>query len=169
MDADGRDEATIAAYLGTLDAEALRWRLLRVAHTNDGLRRGLLAEASAAGGTSDVRALKREITELVPLPSDYVSWRGASEFAAGADVAIELVEGVLEAGHAIQAIALAEHVMRRIDRALDRIDDSSGYVGVVVDRSADLHRRACEAARPDPRKLAARMLELALASSNERI
>ena len=83
--------------------------------------------------------------------------------------AIKLVEGVLEAGHAVQAIALAEHVMRRIDRALDRIDDSYGYVGVVVDRSADLHRRACEAARPDPRKLAARMLELALASSSMRI
>ena len=54
---------------------------------------------------------------------------------------------------------MCEHALGRIEKILGNADDSDGELsGCLADLQA-LHLRACEAARPDPEELAARLFE----------
>jgi len=65
---------------------------------------------------------------------------------------LDLLAQLLSADRAADVVVLAEHVMARLDTAVNRVDDSCGYLGSVVARLQDLHHAACLAARPDPRR-----------------
>src|SRR5262249_34912964 len=138
----------------------LRARLANAAEVYEPLRLRLLSEAQATTGRVDVPALKKELTSMLRVSSRHEHWRGARDYADEAQAAIEVVAGVLHAGAAVEAMALAEHVMRRLETALRRVDDSGGFLSWPVEQVAELHHAACVAARPDPRKLAVRLFEL---------
>ncbi len=57
--------------------------------------------------------------------------------------------------------------MARLDTALRRIDDSNGHMAGVLDPVSDPHLAACDAARPEPKRLAVRLVEVALKSDWE--
>jgi uncharacterized Zn finger protein len=52
---------------------------------------------------------------------------------------------------------LAEYAIERVGHALEQIDDSNGNVGQILARLGELHFKACELARPDPKELAERL------------
>jgi tetratricopeptide (TPR) repeat protein len=80
---------------------------------------------------------------------------------------LDVLDALIAAGRAADVVVLAEHVMARLDTALGRIDDSNGHMGEVLGRVSDLHLAACDVARPEPKRLAVRLLELALKSDWE--
>lgn len=99
--------------------------------------------------------------------SGYIDWRGARHYAERAHAVLDVLDSLVDGGLAAEVVLLAEHAMKRLDTAMGRIDDSSGYLGSVLERVADIHYDACVAARPDPRKLAVRLVELPLKSDWE--
>src|SRR4051812_47178159 len=161
------EEAAIAAYLESLSAEALRKRLTDLAARYEPIHRRLLTETQAAGGNVDLPALKKELTALMRVSTRHQYWRGAREYADDSQIAIDLVAGVLDAGAADAAIQLAEHLLKRFETALGRLDDSDGSLAWPIEQAGDIHHAACVAAQPDPKKLASRMFDFAMASDYE--
>lgn len=160
-----RDEE-LQAYLRSLGPDELARRLLLLAERDDVALTALRAEAAAAAGTFDLASFRKELTARLRV-SGYLDRRQAGGYACRADAVVDLLEQLLTAGRAADVIVCAEHVMARLDTALNRIDDSNGYLGSVVSRLQDLHHAACVAARPDPRRLGVRLVEFELKSDWE--
>jgi hypothetical protein len=66
-----------------------------------------------------------------------------------------------------EVVVLAEHVMARLDTAMNRIDDSNGYLGSATWRLLDLHHAACLAGPVDARRLGTRLVEFELKTNWE--
>jgi Family of unknown function (DUF6880) len=161
------DRELVRVYLAGLEQDELVRRLVAIADRDEGLQLGLITEARAATGTLELGTLKKELTAWLRVSSRHLTWHGSREYAHEVESALDVLDGLVAAGHAEQVVALAEHVIKRLDTALNRIDDSGGYLGLPVARIADIHLRACLASRPEPRKLATRLLETALKSEWE--
>jgi uncharacterized Zn finger protein len=153
-------------YLMTLEPEELVRRLLELADRDEAALTALHAEAAVAAGTFDLKAFRKVLTAELRV-SGYVGWRGAAEYANRVDGLVDLLEQLLAAGRADDVVVLAEHMMARLDTAMNRIDDSGGYLGSVVPRLQDVHHAACLAGHPDPRRLGVRLVELELKSQWE--
>ena len=164
---EAQEDALVETYLASLAPEALRARLTAIAATYEPLRLRLLTEAQAANGAVDVAALKKELTALMRVSTRHEWWGGSREYADESQTAIDIVAGVLDAGAADAAIVLAEHLLKRFETALGRLDDSGGYLAWPIEQVGDLHHAACVAAQPDPRKLATRLFEFAMKSDWE--
>ena len=91
-------------------------------------------------------------------PGDYVSWREVGDYANCVEAAVRTIEEVLDAGHAAEAIELAEHALLSVEEAIGSVDDDS-QMGSILGRLQEHHLRACEKARPDPVELAQRLFE----------
>ncbi len=141
-------------------------RLLALAERDEVALMALRAEAAAATGRFDLAGFRKELTARLRI-SGFVDWRGAASYARRADAVLDVIERLLAAGRASDVVVSCEHVMARLDTALGRIDDSDGHLREVIARVADLHHAACVAARPDPRRLAVRLVEFALKSDWE--
>ena len=154
------------AYLSGLSKEQLVDRLLALAERDEVALTAPRAEQAAASGEFDLAALRKELTARIRI-SGFVDWRGAAGYAQRVHGLLDVLEALIAAGRAADVVVLAEHVMARLDTVLGRIDDSNGHVGAVLDRVSDLHLAACDAARPEPKRLAVRLVELALKSDWE--
>ena len=161
------DVGAVERFLAGLSAPELARRLLAAAQRNETLMLALAAEAGAASGVLDLSALKKQLTAQLRVSSPFVGWRSAREYARDVDGALDVLQSLLDAGHAAEVVALAEHVVKRLETALGKVDDSGGFLADPVERVQRIHHAACRASRPEPRKLAARLLELALRSSWE--
>ena len=154
-------EDRLRAYLTALSRERLVARLLALAETDEVAMTALRVEAEAASGEFDLAAFRKELTQRLRV-SGYVDWRGAGGYANRAHRLLDTLDALIEAGRAADVVVLAEHVMARLGTAMGHIDDSSGHMGGLLDRVADIHLAACLAARPEPKRLAARLVDLAL-------
>lgn len=160
------DAARVRAYLETRDTKDLIDRVLNLARISDEAWLGLVSEARISTGDLDIAQLKKQLTAAIRV-SGYMHWRQVRFYAEQIEAIIEMLRALYGAGHAAPVVELAEHVIARLDTAMGHIDDSSGALGLVCEDVAALHLAACEAARPDPRKLAVRMLELTLRTDLE--
>jgi len=169
-------ESDAADRLADIVAGLSRDRLAAIVLAQAGadwrLRELLVAEARAEQGAGpDLAAWRSRIDEAFT-PSEYsrggfVTYAEAAGWAAGVDEAIDALEALGETGHHDAAARLAEHAHRRVDEAIHYVDDSDGWLSGLSSRLADLHLAACEAGRPDPAELAARLVELELTSELE--
>ena len=164
---DPTDLELVRSHLAGLEGSELVERLIALATRDEGLELALVTEARAAAGSFELAELKKQLTAQLRVSSHYLHWRAVREYAGRIDGVLDVLEALLEGGHGAEVVLLAEHVMKRLDTALGRIDDSGGYTQEPVERLNEIHHAACVAARPDPRKLAVRMLELALKSDWE--
>jgi tetratricopeptide (TPR) repeat protein len=114
-------------------------------------------EAAAA---PDVRAWRKRVTSTFAAGGRFVEYRDAPEWAAGVHDLLDDVEELLAAGHADAVMTLAEDAHRRAETALNRIDDSGGWLTDIAHRVAELHQAAVTRARPDARSLADRLFKL---------
>ena len=156
----------LRAYLSGLSREQLVARLLALAERDEVALTALRAEEAAASGDFDLTAFRKELTARIRI-SGYVDWRGAAGYAQRVHGLLDVLEALIAAGRAADVVVLAEHVMARLDTALGRIDDSNGHMAGVFDRVSDLHLAGCDAARPEPKRLAVRLVEVALKSDWE--
>ena len=162
--AGGPDDAEAAlggvdlhAYLSSLDRETLVALLLARAEKDERLSRRLLVDAARARGSpADLPVWKRALAEA--LQNDgFVPYREAADYAGGIEEVIDSLDDLLRQGRAASAIELAEHGLAEIEQALDRVDDSDGWMGGLLDKLQGLHLQACRLARPDPAALAERL------------
>ncbi len=158
------DRELVERHLAGLDADELRRRLLALLGRDDAFRLALVTEARAASGAFDLAELKKQVTAQLKISTRHLSWRGSAEYAQEAERALDLLDGLLDGGQPEAVVALAEHAMKRFDTALARLDDSGGYLALPIQRLSEIHLRACQAARPEPRRLGVRLVEHALAT-----
>jgi uncharacterized Zn finger protein len=142
----------LKSWVRALDLEALQRVVLEEAQRDEALRSRLLLRAS--GGDSD--AVRAAIDRAIAGRGAFVSYAEGDEYANGIGDAIDAVEELADSDPAA-AIELAEHALRGVEGAIERVDDSDGYLGDLLGRLQDVHLLACEAARPDPESLAERL------------
>lgn len=164
---NARDE--LAGFLEGLGPERLAEVVLEAAESDWRLQERLLAEARAARGAKiDLAGWRRRIDRAFADPDymfhGFVTYQTAAGWAASVDEMIDAVEDLCDSGHHDAAARLAEHAHRRADEAVDYVDDSDGWITVISERLSDLHLRACEEGPPEVSELAARLVEMELAS-----
>jgi len=147
----------IRDHLAAMDHGALVDLVLAQAERDDLLHERLLllvATAEANGAGADM--VRRAIDQAVRVP-DFVRYADVYGYVSGIHGAVDLLEDILRTGQAEVVIELAEHALRRVERAMDHVDDSDGEMGGVLGRLQGVHLAACEVARPDPVLLAGRL------------
>lgn len=82
-------------------------------------------------------------------------YRGRREYAARADEVAAEIDHLIRGEAAAQAVPLARRAVERVTSALLYLDDSSGIVGDRLRELMLLYARACTAAPPDAKRLAA--------------
>lgn len=147
----------IRAFLTSLDRDALVELVVAEAERDEGLAERLqLRAAAAAPADEGVRALKKAIGR-VTRTYGYLRYRDVRGYASGVDEVADLIDGLVDDDRADAAIVLAEHALTKLEKALHNADDSDGLIGDLLARLQRIHLRACQAARPDPVKLAERL------------
>jgi uncharacterized Zn finger protein len=141
------------AYLEGLDRDQLIEIVLDAAE-RDEVTHTKLAVASA--GTDSAHSLRRAIEDAIT-PGGFVPYREVYAYTQGVDVVVDRLDELLSAGHPELVLELSEYALGCAERAVEFVDDSDGLVGGIAERLAGLHLAACEAARPDPARLAERL------------
>ncbi|MCZ7588240.1 MAG: hypothetical protein M5U27_05125 [Gaiella sp.] len=160
------EDADLERFLGGLEREELVRRLLAVSRRHEDVRFGLETEVGAAQGSFDVAAAKKRLTAQVAIRGQFLPPRATRAYAKEVGAAIDMLAGLLDAGLAAEVVVLCEHLMKRLDTALGRVDDSGGYLAAPIDRLKELHHAACVVAQPDVRALGRRLVEHGLGSGD---
>ena len=150
---DGLDP--IKAHLNSLNAGALKELILGFAERDPDILRRLALRASLSSGDvgAVTKRLRREIDAATKI-SGYIDYGKAEAWAARAGEVIDSIGGFLAEGAAKPVIELVDRLMNRLEQAMERIDDSDGWVGGLLTRAAELHLSACRMSGPDPVLLA---------------
>ncbi|HEU5333914.1 MAG TPA: SWIM zinc finger family protein [Actinocrinis sp.] len=140
---------TLDTWLESLSREDLL-ALLRTQIAEDReLRRRL--ELRAASARQDLGALRAQIRELLDTRRfaryGYIEYEDAHAYAQQVGEAVTAIDEAITAGLATEAVGLAREAIEAITEAYEGIDDSDGSLGDAAHRLADVHLRACQAAR----------------------
>lgn len=106
----------------------------------------------------DVAAYKKAIEEAVYI-NDFISYREAYDYASGIDDVIDSIEELLEDNHAVEVVELVDYTLNAVEGAINRVDDSSGTVGGILERLQDIHLKSCRKAEIEPEELATQLFE----------
>lgn len=158
------DAELLAEFVRGLETDRLADTVLEQCGRDWRLRERLLTEAKTAHGVGpDLREWRRRIRSAFST-GDFVSYYEAADWAAGVNDMIEAVADLGKAGHHDAVAELAEYAHQRADRAMERMDDSDGWLSGISDQLSALHLGACTAGEPDPVALAKRLAKLELTS-----
>lgn len=152
----------VRAHLAGLDKDALVELLLERALTDEPLLERLRLEAVRQRGAGSRAAALREALDRAVTVRGFVPYAEAASFAAGIEAVAEEMEALLRDGYGKEVVALSEHALAAVERAMESVDDSDGALGGVLHKLQALHVAACCAAPPDPDALASRLFERAL-------
>lgn len=151
-------------YLARQERETLVQLIIDQAMEDARWREKLLMKAAVQRGEGvDVNTFRRVLRNAIAI-GDFVDYYAASGYADEVQSAVDGLEELLEAGYASEVIELSEEAMHLLEDALNSVDDSSGYLSSIMDQVQELHYRACELAKPNPRALAQRLFRMELAS-----
>jgi uncharacterized Zn finger protein len=154
----------VRTYLDAQDHGTLVDMIVAQSDDDERLRRRLLTRtAMAATAGADPGRIRRAIDQAVRVHG-FVDYAEAYHYARGIHDAVDLVEGLLRDGQPTAVIELCEHALRRVEQAIESVDDSDGEFGGLLERLQELHLAACRATKPDPAELAARLFAWELTS-----
>lgn len=149
-------------YLQRLDKDTLLDMLMEQAFESDHLRQQLMMKVAVErAGAVGVGGIKQLIDNAVDV-GDYVEYGAAHDIARNIDAAIDPIADLLKQGHAAEAVELSEYAFKEVEEAIEYVDDSDGYFGLILDRIESLHLAACKKAKPDAEALAERLFDLEL-------
>lgn len=148
----------IREHLSQLEPSTLVEMFVEQALWDDNLLRRLTMAAASSDEAVDMKTMRHAITEATRT-GGFVDYGAAPDFARGIEDLVHAVSQLLEEGHANEVIKLGEYALRRVERALEHMDDSDGYMSPILDGLQTLHHAACVKAHPDPIKLARRIFE----------
>ena len=146
----------LTVYLENLEKPALIARILTAAREDRTLRQKLELEAASTGPREAQASALRKALESVLYVRDFLEYHEGRAWARQAESVLNRLRPLLKTDPAL-VIELSELALDRIEKALDRADDSDGEVSGLQELAQNLHLKACEAARPDPAALAERL------------
>lgn len=126
----------------------------------------ILMVAEKDGRQPDLAVFRHAIDKAIR-HNNFVDYREMPAYARGIENVIDSVEGLLQRGHAKVARELAERALKLMETAMNELDDSDGYMSVVLERWQDLHLAACKVEKPDPTALAKFLFEWEIKSDWE--
>jgi len=147
----------VRAWLADRDTSKLVDMLMEQAMADGRLRQRLVLEVARTGAKGlDLRTYRRAIDAAVNA-GDFVDYEDAFDYSQGIEDAVKGIEELLRDGHAAEVIELSEYALERVERAIEQVDDSDGYMGGILEQLQTLHLAACKQAKPDPVALAKRL------------
>lgn len=159
---NGADDRALQAFLAEQDAETLVSWLMRILPKDPALYERLHRQAMLAANTLDAKELKKSITQVTPL-QDIFEWGRVSAYFRRLEATLE---GIVEIADQLPADVLLDttlHGIKRLNKALERVDDSGGYRAQAQALLRELHCKALQRVGWAPQKRAKHLLELALA------
>lgn len=156
------DDTVLEAYLVRQDTKVLASHLLKALHRDPVLYERLQRQVELDLGTLDAGQLKKTITRVTP-PRDIFE---AVKVRAYFRRLEEVLEGILEIADRVPAedlLKAALHGMKRLNKALERVDDSGGFREFPQALLRDLHCAALRRLNWTPQQRAKHLLEQALA------
>ena len=158
---DNEDDDTLKVHLAEQDPEILVSHLMQVLPKDPLLHEKLRRQAMLAAGSVDANQLKQSITRVTPL-RDIFEQRQVSSYFRRLEATLQ---GIMEIAEQIPGEVLLEtalHGIRRLNNALERIDDSGGYRDDAQAMLRDLHGRSLQRIVWTPEQCAEHLLELGL-------
>ena len=149
----------VRTHLTAQGKEALVDLLVERAMEDDRLRQRLLLKASRKTPKWLALATYRAAIDGAVDAEEFVDYRSAYDYAQGIDDVIDSIEELLKVGYALEVIDLTEHALAAVEEAMGSVDDSDGQMGGILEHLQEIHRAACNKAKPDPRTLAKRLFE----------
>jgi len=152
-----RDSQTpdLHAWLLKQTKEKLAGMLLDAAEKDEHIHNRLVLSASIQANPN-LTVYKKIMGQAIGR-SKFIDYYHMPEYFHRVNNAVDHLDDLLDQGHDISVITLCEWTLTRVERAIERVDDSDGFMSVLLNRLQDIHRSACERARPDPVKLAKRL------------
>ena len=145
----------IRDHLRAKGADALVEMIVKMAGRDPALYRKLdMAAAATNADDKTLEARLRKAIDGATRTGGFVEYREAAGWAAGVDEALDAIESLASGARAGVALELAERAIERIEEALNRIDDSAGHCGALLQRAGEIHLAAARVSRPDPVELA---------------
>ncbi len=151
---------TIQDYLALQKPEVLTALVLDAAKRDERLYQSLLLKAERLNAGGNLLLIFRKAIDKATRIGGFIDWREAGDFAGNLEQLVESLEELLTPESAGILVELTEYAIERVENAMQNIDDSNGEVGDIVAALGDLHIKACELAKPDPRTLAERLFHL---------
>ena len=96
----------------------------------------------------------------------FIDYRSMRAFSRGLEDLVSELSSAIPS-HPGECVELAEHFLRGIEKKLNSVDDSDGYMRPIMERLEELHHAACVASRPEAKALARRLFEWGLHSDWE--
>jgi len=103
--------------------------------------------------------LGKALTRAFAAGGPFVHYRRAGEWAAGVHEVLDDLQRLIDDGHTDAVLTLTEQAHKRAETALNRIDDSGGWLTDISWRIANLHQEAARRARPAPGPCGCRKLD----------
>ncbi|MGH2990484.1 MAG: DUF6880 family protein [Solirubrobacterales bacterium] len=153
-------------HLNSLPGEELVELLLEEAREDERLLDRLRLRVAAGDAGVNMAAFRDAIDRAVD-PGGFVPYAEAYDYSRTLEEMIGSLQGLLDRGHAAEAVELVEYCCSAVEQAGGMVDDSDGHLGVALDRLQRLHREACERADLDPVQLAERLFERMMTSEYE--
>ena len=158
--------AYLVPWLEGRGVEELRGWLREALEENSRLRQKLCRQVQRESGMAlDLTVLKKQMIRATAPPSrGFVDWRGAGDYCDAMERAcVDPLEELLNEGHALEVVELAEQVFTLTALASEHVQDS-GEIGMMWDRLKVLHLEACRLAQPDGVALARRLFKHLISS-----
>jgi len=150
----------LRAYLITMEKNDLVEIIIGQSMNDERLRLRLMLnrEKKTASGSVDLDSFRGIIDSAVQT-GRYVDYYDVHDYCNCIAEAVDSIDTLLKDGHAEEVIELAEYALAAVEKALNNVDDSDGYLGGILERIQELHLAACKKAKPDPERLARRLFE----------
>jgi uncharacterized Zn finger protein len=140
----------IAKALQQEDKETLVGWIIRWAEEDEAFQRKVVRAAARRFDSSGLIAQTKQALENALRVRRFVEYRDMRAYAAGVQAVLDEIEDLLDQGQAAAVIELAEFGLGRFSAAVEKVDDSGGYMSELRERMRELHLAACTAAPPDP-------------------
>jgi tetratricopeptide (TPR) repeat protein len=145
----------IRRHLEAKDGSALIDIIMGLAERDAVLLRRLEIAATASG--LDVKAAESRLRQMIDQAigrSRRIDYYEMRDWGDGVAEALDAVAKLVPAGRPELALRLADRAVDKLERALDRLDDSDGYCSTLLQRARHIHLTAAGVAPPEPLALA---------------
>ena len=147
----------VRLFLAGLERDALEQLILDEMARDEDLETRLRVRAAAMAPDGEgSSALKGSLDRATRLPG-ILRYQDVPAYAGEVHEVADAMDLLIGQGCADALVGLAERALHRLERVLERADDSDGLIGDLLVRFQRMHLEACRAARPDPVALARRL------------
>ncbi|WDE11275.1 SWIM zinc finger family protein [Thalassomonas haliotis] len=116
----------IQAYINQLPEQEVRDILFQLIADDDLLSQKWQLKADTASGSIDIKQLKKQITQALPYRSIW-EYSKVRNYFLRAETVLAPVFDIFTTLDAEDAFTLSQYLSRRLNKVLERLDDSGGY------------------------------------------